>query len=98
MLLYFHMLYPQSISAREMQREYRQVFAKANKEKKPVVVFAHNKPIGAVIGMDILEKLQVDYIVNQALRESKEGKTVVIDTPQKLKALFKTMRDEAKIK
>jgi prevent-host-death family protein len=97
-ILYLYMLYSQSISAREMQREYRQVFAKANKGKKPVVVFAHNRPLGAVIGMDMLEKLQVDYIVNQALRESKEGKTVVIDTPQKLQSLFKTMRDEAKIK
>lgn len=82
------MLYSQSISAREMQREYRQVFAKANKGKKPVVVFAHNKPIGAVIGMDQLERLQMESILKEAVNEYKMKETKTIKSDKDLEKYF----------
>lgn len=78
------MLYSQSISAREMQREYRQVFAKANKGNKPVVVFAHNKPIGAVIGIEQLERLQMETVLKQAVNEYKMKETKIIKTDKEL--------------
>ncbi len=73
------MLYSQSISAREMQRDYKNVFRKANKELKPVVVFAHSKPLGAIIVIDLLEKIQMESIVQKTLREHKKGKTTLIE-------------------
>jgi len=61
-----------------MQREYKKVFDKANKIKKPIVVFSHNKPLGAVIGVDLLEKLQLDAVAREALEEYKRGEAVPI--------------------
>ncbi|PJB88020.1 hypothetical protein CO083_03925, partial [Candidatus Roizmanbacteria bacterium CG_4_9_14_0_8_um_filter_34_12] len=81
---YIRMLYQQSISARQMQREYKTVFDCANKEKTPVVVFAHNKPLGAVIGLELLEKLQMDTILKEALQEYKKGKTRTISDAKEL--------------
>ncbi|OGE25397.1 hypothetical protein A3C26_02475 [Candidatus Daviesbacteria bacterium RIFCSPHIGHO2_02_FULL_39_12] len=36
---------------------------------------ANNKPVGAVIGLDILEKLQLETVLRKALKEYKAGKT-----------------------
>lgn len=72
------MLYSPSIPAKKMQREYKKVFDKANKIKKPIVVFSHNKPLGAVIGIDLLEQMQLEAVAKQALEEYKRGETVTI--------------------
>lgn len=73
-----------TISARQIQREYKKVLQEANKSKEPIVVMANNKPLGAIIGLDLLEKIQLELIVKQALKESKSKKTKVIKTFQDL--------------
>ena len=82
-----------TISARQIQREYKKVLWLANKSKEPIIVMANNKPLGAIIGLDQLEKLQLELIAKQALKESKSGKTKVIksskDLEQDLKELEK---------
>lgn len=78
------MLYQQSISARQMQREYKTIFDRANEKKIPVVVFAHNKPLGAVIGLELLERLQMDTILKEALHEYKKGETRSISNAEEL--------------
>ncbi len=80
-----------TISARQIQREYKKVLEKANKTKEPIVVMANNKPLGAVIGLDILEKIQLEYLVDQALEESKAGKTRVIKTKKDLAEDFREL-------
>ncbi len=45
---------------------------------------ANNKPLGAIIGLDLLEKIQLELVVKQALKESKSRKTKVIETVQDL--------------
>lgn len=87
------MLYSHSISAREMQRDYKDVFKKANEEQRPIVVFAHNKPLGAVIGVNLLEKIQMELIVAKTLKEHEEGKTTFIDD---FEAFEKEVREAAK--
>lgn len=72
------MLYSPSIPAKKMQREYKKVFEKANRIKKPIVVFAHNEPLGAVIGIDLLEKLNLEEAAREAIEEYKRGETVPI--------------------
>ena len=86
-----------TVSARQIQREYKTVLENANKTKKPIVVMSNNKPVGAVIGLELLEKLQLDLILKQALEESRQQKTVVVDTSEKLHNSFKKTRNEAKI-
>lgn len=84
-----------TISARQIQREYKKVLEKANKSKEPIVVMAHNKPLGALIGLNLLEKLQLEAVLNEALEEYKAGKTKTISTKKELEADFEEMRKEA---
>jgi len=72
------------ISARQIQRGYKKVFEDANKSKEPVIVMSNNKPQGAIIGLDLLEKMQLEELLNQALIESGQGKTRVIRTKRDL--------------
>ena len=72
------------ISARQIQREYKKVLEDANKSKEPIVVMANNKPLGAIISLDLLEKIRLEKILEQALKESREGRTKVIKTKHDL--------------
>ncbi|OGD87916.1 hypothetical protein A2870_03995 [Candidatus Curtissbacteria bacterium RIFCSPHIGHO2_01_FULL_41_11] len=78
-----------TISARQIQREYKKILAKANKSKEPIVVMANNKPLGAVIGLDALEKLQVEAVLNEAMEEYRAGKTKTIKNKKDLEKHFR---------
>lgn len=84
-----------TISARQIQREYKKVLQKANESAEPIVVMANNKPLGAIIGLDLLEKIQLELIVKQALKESKSGKTKVIETSRDLQEDLKEIEKYA---
>jgi prevent-host-death family protein len=86
-----------TVSARQIQREYKKVLQKANKSKEPIVVVANNKPIGAVVGLEILERLQIEAVLNQALEDYKAGKTKTISTIEELEADFAEMKKEANL-
>jgi len=70
----------------------------ANKSKEPIVVMSNNKPQGAVIGLDLLEKIQLETVLDEALIEYKLGKTKTISTMKDLEADFEEMRKEAGFK
>lgn len=80
-----------TVSARQIQREYKKVLQRANKSKEPIVVMANNKTLGAVIGLDLLEKIQLEFLVEQALEDSKAGKTKVIKNMKDLEDDFREM-------
>ena len=84
-----------TISARQIQREYKKVLQRANRIKEPIIVMSNNKPLGAIIGLDQLEKLQLEAVLNEALKEYKAGKTKTISTMKELEADFEKMRKEA---
>ncbi len=86
-----------TVSARQIQRQYKKVLEQANEFKKPIVVMSNNKPMGAIIGVDLLEKLQLEEVLEQALKESKSGKIKTISTMKELKADFEEMKKEANI-
>jgi prevent-host-death family protein len=86
-----------TVSARQIQREYKKVLEDANKSKEPIVVMANNKPLGAIISLDLLEKLQMEAVLNEALEEYKAGKTKTISTMKELEADFEEMRKEADV-
>ncbi len=50
------LIFPSTISAREIQRGYKKVFDAVKRTKKPVVVMANNNPQAAIISMEMLEK------------------------------------------
>ncbi|MDD5147480.1 MAG: type II toxin-antitoxin system prevent-host-death family antitoxin [Candidatus Daviesbacteria bacterium] len=84
-----------TVSARQIQREYKKILQRANKSEEPIIVMANNKPLGAVVGLDILERLQIEAVLNQALEDYKAGKTKTISTKEELEADFEEMRKEA---
>ena len=86
-----------TVSARQIQREYKKVLENANKSKEPIVVMSNNKPLGAIIGLDLLEKLQLEAVLKEALEEHKAGKTKSISTTEELEADFEEMRKETSI-
>lgn len=81
-----------TISARQIQREYKKVLQKANRVKEPIVVMANNKALGAVIGLDLLERIQLEAVLDEALKEYKAGKNKSISTPEELEAEFEEIR------
>ena len=86
-----------TVSARQIQREYKKVLEKANKLKEPIIVMSNNKPQGAVIGLDLLEKMRLTEVALEALRDYKAGRVKTISTPEELEADFKEMEKEAGI-
>ena len=79
------------VSARQLRRGYKKVLEKANKIKKPLIVMSNNQPQGAVIGLDLLEKLQLEDLLEEALKESRKGKTKVISTEEELEQDLKEL-------
>ena len=84
-----------TVSAREIQRQYTKILKQANRENRPIVVMSNNKPVGAVIGLEMLEKFELDAVLKKAIDDHKNGKTTIVDTPEKLKSMFEDMRQEA---
>ena len=91
-LLYYVNNMLNTISARQIQREYKKVLENANKSKEPIIVMSNNKPLGAVIGLDLLEKLQIEIVLKEALKEYKVGKTKTISTPEELETEFEELK------
>lgn len=64
-----------------------------------MVVITNNKPVGAIIGLDLLDKLNKDIALEllekEALEEYKKGEVKRISTPGELKAFFKEVRQVA---
>lgn len=81
-----------TISARQIQREYKKVLGKANKSEEPIVVMSRNKPLGAIIGLDLLEKIQLEFVLREALDEYKAGKTKRMSTSEELEAEFEKIK------
>lgn len=84
-----------TISARQIQREYKKVIQQANDSKEPIIVISNNQPIGAIIGLEQLEEIQLDSLVKQALKESKSAKTKIIKTSKDLEEDFKELEEYA---
>ncbi len=84
-----------TISARQIQREYKKVLETANQLNEPIVVMSNNKPQGAIIGLELLEKIQLDSVLREAMAEYKAGKTRSITTLEELEADFEEMEKEA---
>ena len=82
-----------TISARQLQREYKKVLEEANKIGKPLIVVANNKPQAAIIGLDLLERLQFQTSLT---REGYLKKLAGIKGVWSLKKEYKKIREELK--
>lgn len=78
-----------TVSARRIQREYKKVLEEANKSKEPIVVMSNNKPQGAIIGLDLLERLRIEEAIAEARKEYKAGNIRIIKTKEDLEKHFR---------
>ena len=78
-----------TVSARQIQRGYKKVLEDANKSKEPIIVMSNNKPLGAIISLDLLEKMQLEVVLEESLKEYKAVKTINIETEEDLQKHFK---------
>ena len=74
--------FPNAVSARDIQRQYRKVFDKVKKTQKPVVVMSNNKPQAAIISLNMLEdylNLQLEQatftVINRIRQRNKAQKS-----------------------
>ncbi|OGK38792.1 hypothetical protein A3F03_03140 [Candidatus Roizmanbacteria bacterium RIFCSPHIGHO2_12_FULL_41_11] len=87
-----------TISAKQIQREYKKIFERANKQNQPIMVITNNKPVGAIISLKLLDQLnrnlQLEMLEKEALAEYKKGGTINITTPEELRDFFDEIREE----
>ena len=84
-----------TVSARQLQREYKKVLKKANRAKEPIVVIANNKLQGAVIGLDLLEDIRLNAVAEEVLKDYREGRTKSVSNAEELEADFEETKKEA---
>ena len=83
-----------TVSSRQIQREYKKILAQANKINQPIIIMSNNQPQGAVIGLDLLEKSQLNLILQEAVDEYKKGKTISIANKKELDEYLKDIEHD----
>ena len=83
-----------TVSSRQIQREYKKILAQANKINQPIIIMSNNQPQGAVIGLDLLEKIQLNLILQEAVDEYKKGKTISIANKKELDEYLKDIEHD----
>lgn len=83
---------PQTVTTKDIQRNYRKVFDLAKKTKQPIVVMTNNKPDVAIIDaqeldylLTHLKELETQDVLEslaQAKRDQKEGKLIQAESVQ----------------
>lgn len=73
-----------SVSARDVIRDFKGVTGKVQESKKPVIVYSHSRPIMAMVNLDLWENLNLEIVKLMAIVESKHGLTTKIDNQRDL--------------
>ena len=89
------MIMQSSIPVREILRNYKAVFSKINKTGKGVVVVRNNEPEVAIIPIDQYEKIQLEALKNEAIKEYNAGKTKSINSKEDLEKYFLEVENSA---
>lgn len=72
--------FPQVASAREIQRNYRKLFDRVKKTKKPLVILRNNKPDVAIVDFEDWEELEAIRSVIEGYKEARSGKAKVLSS------------------
>ena len=81
------MLIPNTVTARELVRNYKRVFDKIKSTKQPAVVSAHKEPQVAIISLEDLEKLnqiEAQLSARGLLKLAELGKKIKGEGPKDL--------------
>jgi prevent-host-death family protein len=50
-------IYKNTVSARELQRQYQKIVAKIQKQGEPVLIISQNKPQVVLVSIEMMERL-----------------------------------------
>lgn len=70
--------FPDFASVRQVQRNYRRLFDRVKKTKKPLILMRNNRPDVAIIDVRKLEELEGISSVLRSLRQIKKGKVKLL--------------------
>lgn len=70
--------FPKTTTARELQRNYRDIFDLAKKTKEPIFVMRNNKPDVAIIDVAKLEEMEAILAVLESREEARAGKAKIL--------------------
>jgi len=76
---------PDITSAREIQRNYRKLFDRVKRTKRPLLVMKDNKPDVVIMGVKKLEEMEAVMAVLQSREEAQQGKTKVLKSLKDLR-------------
>lgn len=92
----------QFISPRDLQRSSKKILEEVNKTKKPAIILTNKKPVGVIITYKLFSKIRESFhmegLIKEALKESKAGKTKIIDSPEKLEKDLKELEKYVNLK
>ena len=83
-----------TVSAREIQRRYKSIFAQVARSKKPTLVVSNNKLLGAIVSLGDLEVIRLERTREEAVREYTENKTKSIRTEKELKDYLRGLKTD----
>lgn len=72
------MIFPRTTTAREIQRNYKKVFAEAKRTKEPIFVMKNNKPEVAIVDAKKLAEMEAIIAVLESRQDVRAGKGRVL--------------------
>ena len=93
------MQFTNTVSGRDIQRQYKKIFAKVKKTQKPIVVISDNKPQAAIVSLEMLEKYEKlsGWAIIDEIRTQNQGvdpRQVEKDVNQSVEAVRQEMYDK----
>lgn len=70
--------FPETTTAREIQRNYKRIFDYVNRTKKPVVVMRNNKPTVAIVDFKKLERQEAIAAAIKSRLQAESGKAKIL--------------------
>jgi len=71
-------IFPDTTTARDIQRNYRKLFDLVKKTKRPLIVMCNNKPEVAIIDIKKLEELEAINSIAQSVKQIQAGKAKLL--------------------
>ncbi len=95
-----------TVTSRDLQRTPGKVMNEAKKKNEPIVVIKENKPVGAIISLELLRMLnallarmgsiemvdeETEKNIGNAIKDIREGRHTVLKTDKEIETHFKNL-------
>lgn len=77
--------FPETTTARQIQKNYRKIFDQVRKTKRPVVVMSNNKPDVVIVNVKELAKMQAILNVLESREQARKGQVKLLKSLKDLR-------------